>query len=448
MFRILVIASFFALVSCAPAADKITNLPGAPASIPFAQYAGYLVVNSTSNKSIFYWLVQSYNNPAKDPVVLWTNGGPGCSGLIGFWTEQGPFRPQSDLTLNFTDYPWNKVANMLFIEAPVGVGLSYSDDPKDYNTGDNQTATDNYYAILAFLDKFPEYVTNSFYISSESYGGHYMPTLAKTIVDQNSMGRNKKINFKGFAVGNPYTDPVSNNYGAMTTFGGHQLISKPLFEAWQRDCPGNPDLCELHEAQIELLVRGLDPYALDYPVCNSKTALSRAERYRFLSQTLPLHRRRVALAAPYDPCVDNYATKYMNRPEVQAALHAKPTTWEECSSKIRYSELDTLDPMEPIYQYLFNGNYSLNILVFSGDDDSVCATSGSQAWIWDLRDDVTSDWAQWKYVDDYYGSQVAGYFVKFHDFTFATVHSAGHEVPTYKPQAALELFTKYLSGEW
>jgi len=262
------------------------------------------------------------------------------------------------------------------------------------------------------------------------------------------MGRNKKINFKGFAVGNPYTDPVSNNYGAMTTFGGHQLISKPLFEAWQRDCPGNPDLCELHEAQIELLVRGLDPYALDYPVCNSKTALSRAERYRFLSQTLPLHRRRVALAAPYDPCVDNYATKYMNRPEVQAALHAKPTTWEECSSKIRYSELDTLDPMEPIYQYLFNGNYSLNILVFSGDDDSVCATSGSQAWIWDLRDDVTSDWAQWKYVDDYYGSQVAGYFVKFHDFTFATVHSAGHEVPTYKPQAALELFTKYLSGEW
>jgi len=445
----MVLFLFFVLASSAPVADKITNLPGAPAKIPFDQYAGYLVINSTTNKSIFYWLVQSYNDPVKDPVVLWTNGGPGCSGLIGFWTEQGPFRPQSDLTLNFTDYPWNKVANMLFVEAPVGVGLSYSNDNRDYITGDNQTATDNYHAILAFLDKFPEYVNNAFYITSESYGGHYMPTLAKTIVDGNSAGKNKKINFKGFAVGNPWTDPISNNIGTMTTFWGHQLIPRPLFDAWQRDCPTYPDLCEAHEAQIELLVRGLDPYALDYPVCNSAAALTRAQRYRLLNSTLPLHRRKVALSAQYDPCVDNYATKYMNRPDVQAALHAKPTTWEECSSKIWYSELDELQPMEPVYEYLFDGKFNLNILVYSGDDDSVCATSGSQEWIWDLRgQSVTSDWAQWKYVDDYYGSQIAGYVVKFKDFTFATVHSAGHEVPTYKPQAALDLFKKYLSGEW
>jgi len=234
----------------------------------------------------------------------------------------------------------------------------------------------------------------------------------------------------------------------MTTFGGHQLIDRPLFKAWERDCPADPARCLEHEAQIELLVRGLDPYALDYPVCNSKAALNRAQRYAFLNRTLPAHRRRVALQGPYDPCVDNYATKYMNRADVQAAIHAKPTTWAECSNKISYSETDSLTPMEPIYKYLIDGKYGLNLLVYSGDDDSVCATSGSQSWIWDLRYPVTSAWAPWKYVDDVFGSQVGGYVVKFDGFSFVTVHSAGHEVPTYKPQAALELFKLYLAGSW
>jgi carboxypeptidase C (cathepsin A) len=447
MFVFVLLLAFIGLASCAPAADLITNLPGAPANIPFKQYSGYLIANASHNRSIFYWFVQSINDPVNDPVVLWSNGGPGCSGLIGFWTEQGPFRPQSDLTLAFTDYPWNKVANMLFIEAPAGVGFSYSDVPSDYVTGDNQTAFDNYNAILSFLDKFPEYNNNSFYITSESYGGHYMPTLAQTIVDQNKVNP-KKINFKGFAVGNPYTDPVSNNYGAMTTFGGHQLVDKPTYDAWVKDCPSDPLRCAEHEAQIELYVRGLNPYALDYPVCNSNAALTRAQRYKFLNHTLPLHRKKIALAAPYDPCVDNYATKYMNRADVQAAIHAKPTTWAECSNKIVYSEQDSLTPMEPIYHYLLAGGYNLNILVYSGDDDSVCATSGSQYWIWPMNYRVLNPWTAWKYVDDDFGSQVGGYVVKFQGLTFATVHGAGHEVPTYKPQAALEVFKKYLADQW
>jgi carboxypeptidase C (cathepsin A) len=73
-----------------------------------------------TEKHVFYWYVESVLDPATAPVALWTNGGPGCSGLIGFMTEQGPFHVSSDgLTLEKNPYAWNNVANVLFIEQPV-----------------------------------------------------------------------------------------------------------------------------------------------------------------------------------------------------------------------------------------------------------------------------------------------------------------------------------------
>jgi hypothetical protein len=103
--------------------------------------------------------VESENNPKTDPIAFWTNGGPGCSGLLGFLTEQGPFKPAADLSLEENEYRWNRIANMVFIEAPAGVGFSYSDDKVDYTTGDAQVAQDNYNLIqvqymLCFLGRF------------------------------------------------------------------------------------------------------------------------------------------------------------------------------------------------------------------------------------------------------------------------------------------------------
>eukprot|EP01084_Bolivina_argentea_P305392 527572_1 len=165
-------------------ADKITNLPGQP-PVTFDQYSGYIVLNKTSNKSLFYWLQESQNNPSTDPLVLWTNGGPGCSGLTGALQEQGAFRNLENGTLIINPGTWNKVASMLYIEQPVGTGFSFSNDPNDYYVGDEEAAADMYSMILGFLDQFPQYKSNDFYMSSESYGGHYMPTTAKYIVDHN-----------------------------------------------------------------------------------------------------------------------------------------------------------------------------------------------------------------------------------------------------------------------
>ena len=68
-------------------ADQVVNLPGAEKlDIPFNQFSGYLTVDGS--KQMHYWFVESMEDPANAPVAFWTNGGPGCSGLLGFMTEQ------------------------------------------------------------------------------------------------------------------------------------------------------------------------------------------------------------------------------------------------------------------------------------------------------------------------------------------------------------------------
>jgi carboxypeptidase C (cathepsin A) len=102
MFKILISLFLFVNVVCGLYIDdEVINLPGTENLGPlnFRQFSGYLQipgVNGKLSKNMHYWFVQSQSDPASAPLAFWTNGGPGCSGLIGFFTEQGPFRPQAD----------------------------------------------------------------------------------------------------------------------------------------------------------------------------------------------------------------------------------------------------------------------------------------------------------------------------------------------------------------
>mmetsp|Transcript_21233 Transcript_21233/g.21939 ORF Transcript_21233/g.21939 Transcript_21233/m.21939 type:complete len:467 (-) Transcript_21233:197-1597(-) len=440
--------------------DQVISLPGSEnLNINFNQFSGYVKVSDTKN--LHYWFVESQNNPVNDPIAFWTNGGPGCSGLYGFLTEMGPFSSiNSDLTLSSNPYSWNRIANMVFIEQPCGVGFSYSDQESpysndgDYVTNDDQAAKDNYALINAFFDKFPQYRANDLYIASESYGGHYMPTLAKEIVDQNTAGNYPQLNFKGFAVGNPFTEVYSGFPAMLETYWGHQMLSKPVWDAYQKDCVQakipNITVCEAAIYKAYLGVGNINPYAIDYPVCVEDES---SQRYTFLKSLLSevsnpdLRNLILSPDETYNPCTEDYATTYMNLPEVRKALHVNPDiTWAMCSRSIHYKQTESKNSMVPIYEYLLSGPYDLDILVFSGDNDAVCGTIGVQHWIWDLGYSVKGR----KYVPYEVSQQMAGYATKFDGvkFGFVTVHGAGHEVPAYKPEVALYLWKTYLEGGW
>jgi carboxypeptidase C (cathepsin A) len=427
--------------------DQVLDMPGLNYKPAFNQFSGYIQLAETQ-KHIHYWLVEA--EIADAPLVFWTNGGPGCSGLIGFMTEQGPFRPDKSGNIYPNEYAWNKVANMVFLEQPVGVGFSYSDNNDDYKIGDDQAAKDNLATILGFLKRFPNFAKSPLYITSESYGGHYMPTLADAIINYNDASdSSNRLNFMGFAVGNPYTDYYSGVGAEMETYWGKQLLPKP---SWDRYVANgcltveqqlNNSICTYMALDFMKKIGNLNPYALDYPVClTSQQRAMRAFVYGADAYGV----------ASYEPCEDDFSTNYLNNPAVKKAIHVRDNIeWVECSRTTKYQLADKMLPMEKYYRTILNSKThpNLRILVYSGDDDSVCGTIGTQRWIYDLGFSVNSLWTTW-FVD----GQTAGYITTFKTpfskesrFAFMTVHGAGHEVPTYKPREALDLFKKYLQND-
>ena len=432
--------------------DQVTELPGLNYSLKFNQFSGYITLPGTE-KNIHYWLTEAETNPETAPLVFWTNGGPGCSGLIGFMTEQGPFRPDETGILYENVYAWNKIANMVFLEQPVGVGFSYSNNNDDYKIGDEQAAKDNLATILQFFEKFPHFNRSKLFITSESYGGHYMPTWADEIMRYNDAQTysEMRINFQGFAVGNPYTDYYSGVGAEMETYWGKQLLPKPLWDKYlEYNCTDpvnqlNSSVCSTLILNFMRKIGNLNPYALDYPVCLSNQQLRMRE---FLRDT-DTNEDSVII---YEPCEELYSSNYLNRLDVKMALNVnKDIEWEECSRTTKYNLADKMLPMEKYYRTILNSetHQDLRILVYSGDDDSVCGTIGTQRWIYNLGFSTTSLWDTW-YNND---GQTAGFITKFKTpfsknsrFSFITVHNAGHEVPTYKPKDALELFEMYLNN--
>lgn len=111
-------------------ADAFTQLPNVTDPMPSLSYSGYLDV--TASKALHYIFVESTGTPALDPVVIWFNGGPGCSSLLGFMQEHGPFVIDDGSSVITTNpYPWNGAANMLYIESPAGVGFSVGNETGD-----------------------------------------------------------------------------------------------------------------------------------------------------------------------------------------------------------------------------------------------------------------------------------------------------------------------------
>ncbi|KAG2726810.1 hypothetical protein I3760_01G129600 [Carya illinoinensis] len=439
--------------------DRVIKLPGQPPSPPISQFSGHINVDPGNGRALFYWFFEAQSQPSKKPLLLWLNGGPGCSSVgYGAAVELGPLRvDKNGVGLHFNKYAWNKEANLLFVESPVGVGFSYSNTSSDLTKAldDGFVAEDTYNFLVNWLQRFPQFQTHDFFIAGESYAGHYVPQLAELVHDRNrDRTKYPMINLKGFMVGNPETDDYYDSKGFLEYAWSHAVISDQLYDTaktvcdfkssnWSNQC--NNAIGQVFEKYAEI-----DIYNIYAPSClllNSNSSLAHSSRPNSVhSQVIKVNNqglRRLRVLGGYDPCFSTYIEEYFNRVDVQASIHANKgrdssTKWMVCSNYITYNI--TVYSLLSTYTKLIKGG--LKIWIYSGDTDGRVPVIGSRYWIEALSLPLKSPWRSW-----YHNHQVGGRIVEYEGITFVTVRGAGHLVPLNKPSEALSLLHSFLTAQ-
>ncbi|OVA19087.1 Peptidase S10 [Macleaya cordata] len=489
-FSTLLLALFLCLLSFTEAAPKhalITHLPGFNGTLPSKHYSGYVTIDEKHGKNLFYYFVISERKPSADPVVLWLNGGPakpGCSSFDGFVYEHGPFNFQAAKTrgslpqLHLNPYSWSKVSNIIYLDSPAGVGLSYSKNPDDYKTGDIKTASDTHTFLLKkWFEQYPEFLSNPFYISGESYGGVYVPTLASEVVKGIDVGLKPVLNFKGYMVGNGVTDYIFDGNALVPFAHGMGLISDDMFQDANTTCQGNfwapvNPACRESLDKVAEIITCLNMFDILEP-CYHRPEERKIETgdirlpssFRKLGETdrpLPVRKRMLGHAWPRRAPVrdgivptwqqllnrenvsctgDEVATSWLNNDAVRKAIHSRQgnLTWELCTEKILYHH--ELRSMIPYHKNLTARGY--RALIYSGDHDMSVPFTGTQAWTRSLGYKILDEWRPW-FSNDLVAGFTQGYD---HNLTFLTIKGAGHTVPEYKPREALAFYSRWLAGE-
>ncbi|KHN13827.1 Serine carboxypeptidase-like 45 [Glycine soja] len=426
------------IVHPSPSHHRITRLPGQP-HVQFHQFSGYVTVDDKNQRALFFYFAEAEKDALSKPLVLWLNGGPGCSSLgVGAFSENGPFRPKGEGLVR-NQFSWNKEANMLYLETPIGVGFSYSTDTSSYEAGDNLVFLQNWFM------KFPEYRNRSLFIVGESYAGHYVPQLAELMLRFNR--KEKLFNLKGIALGNPVLEFATDFNSRAEFFWSHGLISDTTYKMFTSVCNYSTYVREYYNGAVS-------------PTCSSVMSQVSTETSRFVekydvtldvclssvfSQTKVLNPQQVT--ETIDVCVEDETVNYLNRKDVQSALHAHLVgvqRWSACSNVLDYELRDLETPTITVVGKLVKEG--IPVLVYSGDQDSVIPLTGSRTLVHKLAKELglntTVPYRVW-----FEKQQVGGWTQVYGNIlSFATIRGASHEAPFSQPERSLVLFKSFLEG--
>ena len=454
---------------------RVRHLPGADLTESNAShFSGYLEVSSHhADLNIFYYYTK--HNDATAPLLVWMNGGPGASSLMGLFTELGPLLLNSrSLPANNADgkwnllqnpYSWSSNASLLVWEQPAGVGFSRcKPDPCTQPWNDTSSAEANLEFLLEFYRAFPSELRREVYISGESYGGVYVPLLAERVHKHNQIaatdaGSAPPIKLMGIAVGNGCV--------GWTQKGGCGLDAMDLLvTAMEQGAPGvsRSVLSRVRtDCEAGELVSGKQPTELSAACLVAMQGLleelGEYNEYSRGSACGPDGSGNWGDGSGFSCGADTALRQYLASAEVQEALHVLPPGSGQ--SPLRWQWWDGDSPfyritnpnVVPTYSALLAGGYE--VVIYNGLRDTGVPSQGAERWITTIGNGtVSSPRRKWSSPSvggaggHYFNtSQVAGYTTTYaNGIRFISIIGAGHLMPSERPASALTVINAVLAN--
>jgi len=410
-------------------------------------------------------------------------GGPGCSGMLALFVENGPYHVVDASTLKMNPYSWNSNANILFIDQPVGTGFSYNSNPLDIGvTNEHQMAANMWEFFQKWFADHAKYSKLPFFIAAESYGGHYAPALAYHIQNQNKAGVGSDINLKGVLIGDGLVDPV-NQYPAYPKYvKAHQEaigLSNAIIDVMEGALVGCIPLAKACGAYDTTCQSCNSPKTPDsscappkddpkgLPCCRDYQGIPCTnETIRFLAcenaydvcnygELIPIQGSGKNLYDYTKPCTVpplcydfSKETAWLNEKANIAAIGAKKDSWTSCNRVVEVKLVFTGDWMltfKDAIKSLLEGG--IPVLIYHGENDIIVNWMGGQEWTNALKWSGSAGFAAAKNTTYNLDGEYVGSYKSYQGLTFMKLHAAGHLVPMDQPKAALDMLNKFMAGQ-
>lgn len=387
------------------------------------QYSGYLDVNDDAH--LFYWFFESRNDPENDPVIIWLNGGPGCSSLTGLFFELGPASIDENLKPVHNPWSWNNNASVIFLDQPVGTGFSYGGD----SVSTTPKASKHFHAFVKlFMDKFPQYSHQKRALAGESYGGHYVPVFANELV-------NEGVKLDTILVGNGLTHPqVQYRYYEPFVCDENKIL--------------DDDACQGMKNSEDRCISLIDSC---YDTESAWTCVP-ATIYCNNAMMGPYQQTGLNVYDIRKPCENDnlcyadlpYIEQYLNKPEVKTALGAEVENYQGCNFDVNRNFMFAGDWMKPYYTAVESLLESdIPVLIYAGDKDFICNYLGNQKWTEAEPFGLSPETKPWLV-----NGEQAGTVQNRDQFTFLRVYDAGHMVPYDQGENCLNMVNSWLAGDY
>ncbi|EEF36361.1 Vitellogenic carboxypeptidase, putative [Ricinus communis] len=384
--------------------------------------SGYLPINPKTNSAIFYTFYEAQNTSlpiSQTPLLIWLQGGPGCSSMIGNFLELGPYRVVDSQSLERNLGSWNRIFGLVFLDNPIGVGFSVAANTKEIPRDQLIIAKHLFAAITGFIHLDPEFKNRPLYLTGESYAGKYVPAIGYHILKKNMrLQVSKQVNLKGVAIGNGLTDPVTQ-------------VKTHAVNAYYSGLINKRQKSELKEAQLK---------AVEFVKMRNWSEATNAR-----NRVLDLLQNMTGLATLYDftrkvPYKTRLVTKLLQSVEVKAALGANESiTFDECSDVVGDAlHEDVMKSVKYMVELLVKKS---KVLLYQGFSDLRDGVVSTEAWVKTMKWEeigrfLMAERKVWKVNEE-----LAGYVQRWGSLSHVVVLGAGHLVPTDQPlhsQAMIE----------